>query len=139
MTNIWINPVFGEITSLFGYRYNPVLHDVYEFHNGIDIAVVEGTNVYAVKDGMITEIRYSPTLGNLLRFTTYSGYEVMYAHLNEVLVELGAQVYQGQVVATSGNTGLSSGPHLHYSIWYNNELVEPLHYVELPFSSWINS
>ena len=104
---------------------NPVLHKQ-ELHDGVDIAVAVGTDVVAVKSGTVTEVRTSATYGKLLKYETEDGYEVMYAHLSKVLVEKGEEIRQGQVVAKSGNTGLSTGPHLHYSLWRKGELLDPM-------------
>ena len=121
----WISPVEGVITSGCGERMNPVLHKQ-ELHDGVDIAVAVGTDVVAVKSGTVTEVRTSATYGKLLKYETEDGYEVMYAHLSKVLVEKGEEIRQGQVVAKSGNTGLSTGPHLHYSLWRKGELLDPM-------------
>ena len=121
----WLSPVNGMITSYCGGRQNPILKKQ-EFHDGLDIAVAEGTNVIAVRTGTVTEVRNSATYGKLLKYETEDGYEVMYAHLSAVLVKEGEKIKQGQVVAKSGNTGLSTGPHLHYSLFRHGELVDPL-------------
>lgn len=123
----WLCPVEGIITSFWGERENPVTGK-WELHNGLDIAAAEGTEVLAVKSGEVTEVRTSATYGKLLQYETEDGYTVMYAHLSKVLVKKGEQIRQGQVVAKSGNTGLSTGPHLHYSIWRNGELLDPLQF-----------
>ncbi len=118
----------GVITSACGERENPVLQKQ-ELHNGLDIAVAEGTAVRAVKSGIVTEVRTSATYGKVLEYATKDGYDVMYAHLSEVLVQEGEEIEQGQIVARSGNTGLSTGPHLHYSLWKNGELLDPAEYL----------
>lgn len=118
----------GVITSYCGERENPILHKQ-ELHNGLDIAVAEGTDVVAVKSGTVTEVRTSATYGKLLKYETEDGYEVMYAHLSQVLVKKGEKIEQGQIVAKSGNTGLSTGPHLHYSLWQDGELLDPMEYL----------
>jgi len=58
----------------------------------------------------------------------------MYAHLDEVKVEVGQKFAQNDIIALSGNTGLSTGPHLHYSVWRDDELVDPIKYIDLPFT-----
>ncbi len=105
-----------------------------ELHDGIDIAVAEGTEVAAVKSGVVTETRTSATLGRLVKFRTTDGYDVMYAHLSEILVKKGEEIRQGQAVARSGNTGLSTGPHLHYSVWKDGTLLDPLPFVTLRYT-----
>ena len=124
----WLSPVDGVITSYCGERENPILHKK-ENHNGLDIAVPEGTDVIAVKSGMVTEVRTSATYGKVLEYETKDGYTVMYAHLSKVLVKQGEEIKQGQVVAKSGNTGLSTGPHLHYSLWKGETLLDPMEYL----------
>ena len=124
----WLSPVEGVITSACGERTNPILGKR-ELHNGLDIAVAEGTDVIAVKSGTVTEVRTSATYGKVLKYDTTDGYTVMYAHLSKVLVQKGEEIRQGQVVAKSGNTGLSTGPHLHYSLWKDEELLDPMEYL----------
>ena len=97
--------------------------------DGLDIAVPEGTEVVAVKSGRVTEVRTSATYGKLLRFETTDGYTILYAHLSEILVKKGEKIKQGQVVAKSGNTGLSTGPHLHYGIYRDGKLLNPMEYL----------
>ena len=124
----WLSPVEGVITSACGERVNPILGKR-ENHNGLDIAVAEGTAVIAVKSGKVTEVRTSATYGKLLEYETTDGYTVMYAHLSKILVQEGEMVKQGQKVAESGNTGLSTGPHLHYSLWKGEKLLDPMDYL----------
>ena len=83
----------------------------------------------AVKSGRVTEVRTSATYGKLLRFETTDGYTILYAHLSEILVGQGEKIKQGQVVAKSGNTGLSTGPHLHYGIYREGKLLNPMEYL----------
>ncbi len=126
----------GIITSSCGTRENPILHKE-ELHDGLDIAVAEGTEVLAVKSGTVTEVRTSATYGKLMKFETTDGYEVMYAHLSEVFVKKGEKVKQGQVVAKSGNTGLSTGPHLHYGIYREGELLDPMGFITLGWTEGV--
>ena len=120
----WLAPVEGIVTSSWGARENPILHKE-EFHDGLDIAVTEGTDVAAVKSGVVTEVRRSDTYGRVLRYRTKDGYEILYAHLSQVLVKKGERVKQGQIVARSGNTGLSTGPHLHYALRRDGKSLNP--------------
>lgn len=130
----WQNPADGIVTSSCGMRENPVL-EVTELHNGIDIAMDVGTPVVAVKSGVVMNVRTSATYGKVLEYTTADGYQVMYAHLSDVLVEVGDIVEQGDVVAKSGNTGLTTGAHLHYSLWSGDVLLDPLEYVTLGYTA----
>jgi len=118
--------VDGVITSSFGTRINPEL-GVREFHEGVDIAVPEKTKAVAVCDGVVTYVGTSPTYGNYIKFTSSDGrYEIMYAHLSSVTVKVGKKIKQGDVVALTGSTGLSTGPHLHYSLWIDGVLSDPM-------------
>ena len=132
-TEQWIEPVNGIITSSCGERENPILQKM-EYHNGLDIAVAENTQAVAVKSGVVTEVRNSETLGKVLKYETEDGYTVMYAHLNNVLVKKGENIKQGQIVAMTGNTGLSTGPHIHYSVWRGDMLINPMQFVNLNYT-----
>ena len=134
----WIEPVNGIITSSCGERENPILQKM-EYHNGLDIAVAENTQAVAVKSGIVTEVRNSETLGKVLKYETEDGYTVMYAHLNDVLVKKGENVKQGQIVAMTGNTGLSTGPHIHYSIWRGDMLINPMQFVDLKYTEEVKA
>lgn len=82
--------------------------------------------MYAIADGTVTEVRESATFGNLVKYNTKDGLTVMYAHLSKSLVIEGEPVKQGETVALSGNTGLSTGAHLHLSVWESDLLIDPL-------------
>ncbi len=134
----WILPLEGIVTSSCGSRKNPIL-DIWETHDGIDIAAQEGTEVKAATDGTISEVRTSETLGNVVTIENKSGYRIVYAHLKEALVAVGDIVSAGQVVALSGNTGLSTGPHLHCSVYYRNALIDPLTLFDLPYTEEVSA
>lgn len=133
-TEDWIAPLNGMVTSSCGERENPVLEKE-EFHDGLDIAAAEGTKVAAVKSGTVTNIRTSQTLGLVLEFRTKDDFLITYAHLKETLVKEGENIKQGQIVAKSGNTGLSTGPHLHYSVKKDGVILDPMAFVSLPYTS----
>lgn len=121
----WINPVNGTITSLFGMRVNPITMSQ-EFHNGLDIAVPEGTPVLSVRCARVYHIGYTPINGIYMRLRCDEGYQIVYAHLSEILAAVDDQVTQGDIVALSGNTGQSTGPHLHYGISRGGQRLDPL-------------
>ena len=133
-TEEWMHPAEGVITSSCGKRMNPILGK-WELHNGLDIAMKEGTEVVAVKSGVVTQVRVSSSYGNVVNYKTKDGYEIMYAHLKEPLVEVNQEVKQGDVIALSGNTGLSTGPHLHYSVWLEGMLLDPMKFVNLKYTN----
>ena len=130
----WINPVEGTVTSLFGVRINPVTQAP-EFHNGLDIAVPEGTPVLAVRYATVHHVGNTAINGIYMRLRCDEGYYIVYAHLSEALANVNDRVAQGQKVALSGNTGQSTGPHLHYGISRNGYRIDPLPRVDLQLSS----
>lgn len=93
----------------------------------------------AVQSGVVSQVYTSPTFGNVLKYKTDNGYEIMYAHLKEALVSEGDRIEKGQVVALSGNTGLSTGAHLHYTIFNGSEVIDPLSFVELPYTAVVKA
>ncbi len=128
----------GVLTSTFGNRINPVL-DSKEFHDGVDIFNIVGTDVLAVHTGVVKEVRYSETYGNVLVYKIIgedidSEIDVFYAHLDKILVSIGDKVKKGEVIAKSGDTGLVTGPHLHYTILINEKVINPINYVDLPIT-----
>jgi len=133
---LWINPIEGIITSPGGLRYNPVTRRR-EFHDGIDIGAPVGTPVVAPRDGTVLATGYSATFGRFVRLAHPDGYISFMAHLNRVIVEDGDIVSQGQQVAYSGNTGRSTGPHLHFGLFRDGQYVDPINYVDLPQSAYI--
>jgi len=124
----WIMPCEGKITSIYGERDNP-LGEERQFHDGIDIEVDENTEVVAVNDGVVINCGKSDTYGINITYKTTDGFEVFYAHLNKIIVKEKDVVKKGEVVAFSGNTGLSTGPHLHFEVYENGERKNPLKYL----------
>ena len=115
----------GRITSKFGNRNHPVLKSV-KFHRGVDIAVSVGTPVYSGIKGRVTFAGRKGNYGNLVEIEGNNGIKVRYAHLNSVDVVTGQKVSDGEKVAETGNTGMSTGPHLHYEIIIDENPVNPL-------------
>ena len=115
------------ITSYYGYRIHPVL-GYSKFHSGIDIGVGTGNPVYSVKSGVVILSQYYYGYGNAVIVDHGNGLSTLYAHLNTLKVSKGQWVNQGQVIATSGNTGISTGPHLHFEVRVNGSTVDPLSY-----------
>ena len=118
-------PVSGEITSDFGSRIHPI-YGTNLLHGGIDIGVETGTPVKAALPGTVKEVGSNASAGNFVSLIHSDKVETKYAHLSEVLVSEGDSVYQGQTVALSGNTGVSTGPHLHFEIRIGGVRINPL-------------
>lgn len=117
----------GRITSKFGNRNHPVLKSV-KFHRGVDIAVSLGTPVYAGIKGIVTFAGKRGNYGNLVEIEGSDGIKVRYAHLSKIDVIAGQRVSAGEKVAETGNTGMSTGPHLHYEIIVDDSPVNPLNF-----------
>lgn len=117
----------GRITSKFGNRNHPVLKSV-KFHRGVDIAVSLGTPVYAGIRGIVTFAGKRGNYGNLVEIEGSDGIKVRYAHLSKINVVAGQRVSDGEKVAETGNTGMSTGPHLHYEIIVDDSPVNPLNF-----------
>lgn len=117
------------ISSYYGYRKNPNT-GAEELHRGVDIAVPTGTDVYAAHDGTVTEAAFDAYYGNYVVITDSKGYTTKYAHMDSVTVSAGQSVTKGDPIGKSGNTGSSTGSHLHIECLYNGEYYNPLFYFE---------
>ncbi|MFB0875733.1 MULTISPECIES: peptidoglycan DD-metalloendopeptidase family protein [unclassified Sphingobium] len=130
-------PVDGaRVSSSFGPRFHPVLRYT-RLHRGVDFAVPIGTQVYASGDGVVQIAGGVRGYGNYLRIRHADGTETAYAHLSRFSTGVipGATVRQGQLVALSGNSGLSSGPHLHYEVYIRGVATDPMQVTRTGFSS----
>ena len=121
---LFIYPIRGRLTSPFGYRKDPFT-GVRSFHSGIDLAAPTGTAVKATLDGKIAETGFNRIFGNYVTITHDRGYQSLYGHLSAIYVKRGQYVTQGTAVGAVGNTGYSTGPHLHLSIYKNGSLINP--------------
>ena len=121
---LFIYPIMGRLTSPFGYRNDPFT-GARSFHSGIDLAAPIGTSVKATLDGRIAETGFNRIFGNYVIITHDRGYQSLYGHLSAIYVKRGQYVTQGAIVGAVGNTGYSTGPHLHLSIYKNGGLINP--------------
>ncbi|KWX80375.1 hypothetical protein AMQ84_03790 [Paenibacillus riograndensis] len=117
------------ITSSFGYRSDP-FKGVSAYHSGIDIAGSIGDPIYAAMDGVVTAAEQMGARGKYIILQHDNGLETWYMHLNTMLVAPGTKVSKGQKIALLGNTGRSTGPHLHFQVVKQNKPVNPLGYVQ---------
>lgn len=123
---MWPLPAANNvITCKYGYRTHPVTKK-YKLHTGIDLRASTGTKVYAANKGTVTTSGYSSAWGNYIIINHGGGYTTLYAHLSRRNVSKGATVKQGDVIGLSGNTGYSTGPHLHFEINKNGSSYDPL-------------
>ena len=117
----------GYVNSNFGYREDPFDGKV-RFHHGLDIAVNIGTKVYAPANGKVKFVGRQGGWGKVLKIDHGNGYRTVYAHLSRIVVKPGSEIKRGDLVAESGNSGRSSGPHLHYEVHKYGAPQNPMDY-----------
>ncbi len=127
---IW--PVFGMVTSPYGWRINPISHKK-EFHPGVDIGAPEGTPVFSAISGVVTYAGWFGGYGRMIQI--FNGHMLTrYGHLSKIDCYVGERVEQGEIIGRIGSTGWSTGPHLHFEIRINGTAYNPLGY--LPYAHW---
>lgn len=125
----WIKPCkYKLLTSPYGWRTHPVYGDR-RFHSGVDLAGSEGSPIYASRSGTVTTATYNSTSGYYVTINHGDGFSSSYLHMTGYTVKVGQYVSQGQVIGYMGSTGVSTGPHLHFSIYYNGSTVNPASYI----------
>lgn len=125
--SIW--PTNGDVTSRFGWRGSP-WGGGSDWHPGIDIANSAGTEIVATADGEVTYSGWYSGYGKLIIINHGNGIETLYGHCSELLVGVGERVNKGQIIALMGNTGLSTGPHLHYEVRVHGSAVNPASFLQ---------
>jgi murein DD-endopeptidase MepM/ murein hydrolase activator NlpD len=125
---LFIYPIRGRFTSPYGWRQDPISGDR-RFHSAIDLAAPLGTPIKAAMDGRIQSVGFNGTYGKFIIMTHGNNYQTMYAHLSLVSVQQGASVTQGSKIGEVGNTGYSTGPHLHFAIYKNGRALNPLDFL----------
>jgi len=129
-------PTEGWMSSPYGYRQDPMGGKGRSFHDGIDIAAWHGNPVRATADGTVTYSGVKSGYGNVVEIEHEYGYTTLYAHLSERLVKKGTRVNKGSAVGRVGNTGHSTGSHVHYEVHVNGETVNPWPYLVEEFQSF---
>ncbi|MBW4081292.1 M23 family metallopeptidase [Paenibacillus sp. S150] len=125
----WLWPLAGYpgLSSAYGYRVDPVTGAPGTFHDGIDIPAPRGTPVLAIQDGTVVQVvKSSSGYGNLIRLEHGGGIESFYAHLTDIGVKKQQTVQRGEVIGWVGNTGKSTGPHLHLGMTQNGQSFNPM-------------
>jgi murein DD-endopeptidase MepM/ murein hydrolase activator NlpD len=117
-------PVRGYITSRYGYRSNP-FGGSRQFHSGLDIGASMGAPVRAAMGGRVTTVSYNEVMGNYIVISHHSNYRSLYGHMSYVRVKPGALVRAGDRIGDVGSTGLSTGPHLHFTVYKNGVTTNP--------------
>jgi murein DD-endopeptidase MepM/ murein hydrolase activator NlpD len=123
--DLFIWPVNGSITSFYGWRRDPFNRNRRHFHNGIDIKGSTGTPVRAAMAGRVSAVGYDNVFGNYVIISHHSGYRTLYGHMSVIRTRTGAYVVQGERVGDVGNTGQSTGSHLHFTVYKNGATTNP--------------
>lgn len=127
-----IQPIVNRELTLLTASYGMRIHPFYKSlssHQGVDYTVPEGTRVFATADGTVKEVQQRKTSSGMTVVINHgNGYETSYNHLSKINVSRGQKVRRGDIIALTGNSGLSLAPHLHYEVRYNGMRVNPVHY-----------
>ena len=126
---LFVYPVKGRLTSRFGWRKDPIAGHR-SFHNGIDLAGPTNTVIKAAMDGQVVKTSYAEVYGRYIIIKHTDGFQTLYGHLNKYAVKEKQWVEQGQKVGYMGNTGYSTGTHLHFAIFKNGEPIDPFKYLD---------
>ncbi|MDR2663201.1 MAG: M23 family metallopeptidase [Treponema sp.] len=122
---LFIYPLNGRMSSPFGWRRDPFT-GTRSYHAGLDLSARMGTPVKAAADGKVSATGTNAVYGNFIILSHSGDYQTMYAHLSKILVRGGAYINQGTVIGRVGNTGRSTGPHLHFAVYKNKRAINPL-------------
>lgn len=123
-----IYPAYGRISDPYGWRTHPITGKR-SFHNGLDIGNKTGTPIYAVADGKISSTGRQKYYGNFIAISHKFGYQTNYAHLYKIHVKKGEEVKRGQIIAEMGDSGRSTGSHLHFEVLRYNKYRNPYEYL----------
>lgn len=125
----WCKPCeYTAITSQYGYRTDPFTKET-SYHSGVDLANGTGTPIYAAKSGTVIYADYNSVYGYHVKIDHGDGFVTLYGHMTAYVVEVNDAVTGGQLIGYMGSTGRSTGPHLHFTVYYNGETVEPMNYI----------
>ncbi len=125
---MWPLPGDGNVYSKFGYRIAPT-KGASTYHRGVDIGGAQGASIVASLAGTVEDVGYNVTAGNYVNINHGNGVVTRYLHCSKILVSVGDHVDQGEVISLVGSTGVSTGPHLHFSLIINGNYVDPLLYI----------
>ncbi|MBQ7997702.1 MAG: M23 family metallopeptidase [Paludibacteraceae bacterium] len=122
-----LNKDLKRMASGYGWRVDPVYH-IRRFHEGMDFSAPVGTDIYATGNGTVTYSGWKQGYGQTIEIDHGFGYATRYAHCHKLFARVGKKVRRGDVIALVGNTGKSTGPHVHYEVHYNGKPVDPRNY-----------
>lgn len=131
LDSIWHCPLALDtyVSSPFGMRLHPV-YGYYKMHNGVDLDSDRGDPVLAARGGTVVDVGYSSTAGKYIKIDHGDGFITVYYHLSQQLVKEGQRVFGGELIGKVGNTGVSTGSHLHFGVKYEGKYVDPEDYVD---------
>lgn len=124
--SVW--PTVGRLTSRYGSRVHPIFNGIRK-HEGVDISAPRGTPVVATADGRVVYARWKLGYGQAIEIDHGYEYRTFYAHLSSIKVRQGQHVKRGEIIGLVGNTGVSTGPHLHYEVKVSSKSKNPLNYI----------
>lgn len=129
--DLFVKPIHSSyyLSSYYGWRSSP-FNGKRTFHSGIDMAAYQGTSVYAALSGRVAATGYNAIYGNYIIVSHHSGYKTLYGHLSKILVSKGQSVATSSKIGLVGSTGMSTGPHLHFTVYKNGKTVNPLAYIK---------
>ena len=122
-----LNKDLKRMASGYGWRVDPVYH-IRRFHEGMDFSAPIGTDIYATGNGVVTFSGWRQGYGETIEIDHGFGYSTRYAHCHKLFARVGKKVKRGDVIALVGNTGKSTGPHVHYEVHYNGRPIDPRNY-----------
>ncbi len=126
----WITPCkYSRVSSAYGWRIHPV-YKTWKFHSGIDLAASSGTPIYATRSGTVTTAQYHYSAGNYVTINHGDGFSTSYLHMTHDTVSVGDYVTAGEIIGYVGSTGVSTGPHLHFTMYWNGETINPADYIK---------
>lgn len=128
------NKNLKQTASGYGLRIDPI-YKTTKFHSGMDFSANIGTPVYATGNGKVVKVGWESGYGKLIKIDHGFGYVTWYAHLNDYKVRVGQKVVRGEVIGEVGNTGKSTGPHLHYEVHVKGKVVNPVNYYFMDLSA----
>ncbi|MDD4199697.1 MAG: M23 family metallopeptidase, partial [Paludibacter sp.] len=122
-----LNKDLTRTASGFGWRIDPI-YRTRRFHEGMDFTAPIGTEIYATGNGIVRLAGWRQGYGNAVEINHGFGYKTLYGHMHQIRVKAGQKVNRGDVIGLVGNTGKSTGPHLHYEVHYREKVMNPQHY-----------
>lgn len=128
------NKNLRQTASGFGTRMDPI-YNTSKFHGGMDFSAAPGTDIYATGDGIVVKMGFDSNYGNTIEIDHGFGYRTRYAHLRDFRTRVGKKVIRGEVIGGVGNSGRSTGPHLHYEVLVKGERVNPINYYFMDLSA----